>query len=404
MDRTHLRFSGWGLVLVAAVAMGTAGIYQFGWSSIRLPIGTRLGVPEPALGTAFTLFVIAQTLGQLPAGWVRDRYGPKLPMGVAAVFLAAGLTGVAYANSLLGIYFSYCIGGLGVSITYTVTINTPVKWFEDRRGLATGVVTMAYSGVSFLVIPGIRTGTAANFSLTLLLLAALTGGASLVGAVLLKDPPAAQPTDTGTVEVTDGHTFGWRETIRTWQFWLLYGVFVAVNGVGLMVMGKVVAFATALSLPSVAGTASASLVALADASGVLAGGSLSDRFGPRRTVATSLALCGVCLAGAIGAGMAGVTVGFVALIGAAAFFRSPPFAVFPTIVGDYYGRAYSSENYAALYSAKLFGGILGGTVASSLIVVIGWAGSFGIGAGLIFAAGVAFLFLRPVNTPAPTNR
>lgn len=397
MRRAHLRYSGWGLVVVAALAMGTAGIYQFGWSSIRIPIGDRLAVPEPALGTVFTLFVVFQTIGQFPAGWVRDRYGPRIPLLVASVFLTVGFAGVAVADSLRVVYVAYTIGGLGVGFTYTVTINTPVKWFDERRGLATGIVTMAYSGVSFLVIPVIRSGTAHNFVGTLVFLGVVTGAASLLAAGVVRDPPETRGGATEPTNAPAGPDMGWRETIRTWQFWLLYGVFMVVNGVGLMVIGKVVSYAGALSLPAAAGTASASLIALADASGVLVGGSLSDRFGRRRTVSVSLLLCGVSLAGAVAAGRAGIALGFVTLIGAAAFFRSPPFAVFPTIVGEYYGRSFSSENYAALYSAKLFGGVLGGTVASTLIVLIGWSPSFTVGAGLLIIAGIALLFLRPVH-------
>jgi hypothetical protein len=66
----------------------------------------------------------------------------------------------------------------------------------------------------------------------------------------------------------------------------------------------------------------------------------------------SLVLSGVSLAGAEAAGATGL-----ALIGAAAFFRTAMFAVFLILVADYYGRAYSSENYAAPYTVKLFGGV-----------------------------------------------
>lgn len=397
MRRGQLRFAGWELVAIAAIAMGTAGVYQFGWSSIRVPMGTRLGLPEPALGTVFTLFIVFQTIGQFPAGWVRDRYGPRIPLVVAAGCLTLGFAGVALADTPRAVYLAYSIGGIGVSFTYTVAINTPVKWFDERRGLATGVVTMAYSGVSFLFIPFIRTGTAHDFRTTLLILGAITGVASLLAAVVLRDPPTPRSRSSDAPATPGGYSFGWRETIRTWQFWLLYVVFMVVNGVGLMVIGKVISFAGALSLPAAAGTASASLIAIADAAGVLIGGSLSDRFGRRRTVAVSLVLCGIALIGAVVAGVVGWGIGFVVLIGASAFFRSPPFAVFPTIVGEYYGRTFSSENYAALYSAKLFGGALGGTVASTVIVWIGWSSSFALGAGMIALAGIAMVFLRPVT-------
>lgn len=403
MDRTELPVAGWGLIGVAALAMGSAGIYQFGWSSIRVPLGTRLGAPEPAIGTVFTLFIVFQTIGQFPAGWVRDRVGPRVPLLAGAGCLAGGFAGVAVGASLPAVYLAYAVGGLGVSFTYTVSINTAVKWFDDRVGLATGIVAMSFSGVSFLLIPAIRTGVAEAFDQTLFLLAIVTGGASLLAAVLLRDPPAPGTATGEPVGDEMDTAWTWRQSVRTWQFWLLYAVFVVVNGVGLMVIAKVVAFASALSLPAAAATASASLVALTDAAGVLVGGSLSDRFGRRRTVAVSLVLCGLTLAGAVVVGRAGFAMGFVALIGAAAFFRSPPFAVFPGIVAAYYGRTFSSENYAALYTAKLFGGIFGGTIASGLVVSIGWSESFALGAGLIALAGIALAFLRPVASARPAR-
>jgi OFA family oxalate/formate antiporter-like MFS transporter len=485
MDRTDRRFSGWGLVTVASLAMGTAGIYQFSWSSLRLPLGTRLGAPEPALGTVFTLFVVFQTLGQFPAGWVRDRYGPQLPLVVGAVCLAGGFAGLGLARSLPMAYLAYAVGGFGVSITYTVSINTAVKWFDDRRGLATGLVSMSFGAISFLVIPAIRAGVAEAFEQTVFILAVGIGSVSLLGAAILRDPsaPAVEGLDVDdeanagvdaddeanagvdaddeadagvdaddeadagvdaddeadagvdaddeanagvdaddeanagvdaddeadagadmdvaggseSADSTAERAWTWRETVRTWQFWLLYVVFIVVNGVGLMVIGKVVSFATELSLPAVVVTAIASLVALTDAGGVLVGGALSDRLGRSRTVAVSLVLSGVALAGAVAAGLAGFAAGFAILIAATTFFRSPPLSVFPSIVADYYGRAYSSENYAVLYTAKLFGGILGGSVASGLVVSISWTATFALGAGLIALAGAALGFLRPVE-------
>ena len=401
MDRKDLPLSGWGLVLVAALAMGTAGVYQFVWSSIRLPVGARLGVAEPALGTVFTLFVVFQTLGQFPAGWVRDRYGPRLPLLVGAAFMAAGFALVAVADSLLFVYAAYAVGGIGVSSTYTVAVNTAVKWFDARRGLASGIVTMAYSGISFLLIPLVRGRIDAAFQLTLIGLAVLAGAASLLAAVVLRDPDIGgsgdADSDDATAETVDRRAWGWRESVRTWQFWLLYLVFVLVNGVGLMLIGKVVSFAAALSFPAGIATASASLVALADAGGVLIGGSLSDRLGRRRTVAGSLVCCGLALAAAVLVGQRGSPLGFLACIGAAALFRSPPFSVFPAIVGEFYGERFSSENYAALYTGKLFGGVFGGTVASALVVSLGWSESFLLGAGAATVAGLLMLLLRPVE-------
>jgi OFA family oxalate/formate antiporter-like MFS transporter len=350
-------------------------------------------VPEASLGTVFTLFVVFQTVSQFPAGWVRDRYGPRVPLAAGGVLLAAGYAGIAYAPGLTGVYLAYAVGGVGAGIAYTVSLNTAVKWFDDRRGLATGIVGMAYGGVSFLAIPLVRGQIRGEFVGTMLVLGVFGGGVAVIGAVLLRDPPKVRADGGSRTRKADATP--WREAVRTWQFWHLYVAFVVVNGVGLMVIGKAVAFAEALELSAATATGAASLVAIGDAAGLALIGGVSDRFGRERTVAASLAGSGIALGAAVVAGAGGFGVAFVVAVFASAFLRSPAFAVFPTLVGEYYGQARSSENYAVLYTAKLWGGVAGGVVASRLVVVVGWTEAFGVGAVLIGLAGLSLFVLRP---------
>jgi OFA family oxalate/formate antiporter-like MFS transporter len=411
--QSRLPFSRWWLVLVAAVAMGAVGSYQFVWSSVRGPLGTQVGAAETALGTVFTVFLVFQALSQFPAGWVRDRWGPRVPMLVAAPLLAVGYVWAGRADGLAAVYAAYALGGVGVGITYTVAVNTSVKWFTERRGLATGAVTMSYSGVSFLLIPAVRRGVETSVRTTLALLGVGLGVVALVGALVLRDPSRGGDSDgegeeegedrpstsdrrsNGGREPGEAGAYEWRDAVRTWQFWLLYVVFFVVNGAGLMLIGKVVAYADALALPAAVATASASVVAAAETVGIAVIGGLSDRLGRERTVAASLVLAGVALAATVPLGTSGAAWAFVALVGAAALFRSPAFSVFPSLVGDYYGAGHSSENYAMLYTAKIPGSVFGGTVASGLVVSLGWTESFLLAAGALSLAGVATAFLRP---------
>jgi OFA family oxalate/formate antiporter-like MFS transporter len=393
----------WWLVGVAAVAMGAAGSFQFLWSSLRGPVGARVGAGETGLGTALTAFVIAQTLAGFPAGRYRDRAGPRLPLAVGAVLVIAGYAGVGAAPSLPLAIAAYAVGGIGAGCVYTVAINTPVKWFTERRGLATGVVTMAYGSASALLVGYVGPAAATDLPGTGLTLAALAGGACLLGVPVLYDPD--EPADAGGDATPDGGgdapDAGPRAVLATWQFWVLYGVFVVVNGVGLMLIGKVVGLATGLGLPASAGTLAASALAVADGAGIVLVGGLSDRFGRERTVAVALVGCGLALAGAVVVG-AGSAPAFVALVAATTFLRAPTFAVFPSIVGDYYGAARSSGNYALLFTAKIPGGIFGGAAAGALIAGIGWTEAFLLGAGLLCLAGLATATLRPVQPSATT--
>jgi OFA family oxalate/formate antiporter-like MFS transporter len=401
------RLLRWGLLVVAAGAMGAAGTYQFVWSSIRPVLGTRLAITEGGLGTVFTVFVICQTLSQFPAGWFRDRYGPRLPLAVGAGLVTVGYLGTAYAGGALGALLSYAAGGIGAGVAFTVAVNTPVKWFEDRRGLATGLVTMAYGGSSVLIIPSVRSGLAGDFAGTLTVLGAGAGLVCLVGAVTLRDPPGmsdgATRSDGGEADVAEGtsaaagEAYSWRETVRTWQFWLLYLVMIVVNAVGLMIIGKAVAAAQHYGIAAAAATATASALALADGAGIVIFGGLSDRFGRERIIAVTLGLCGVATVLAVQAGRASSGLWFVVLLAAAAFFRSPVFAVAPSLLGEYYGPARSSENYALLYTSKVWGGVGGGVVASLLIATVGWSSSFVAGGVAVTAAGLLTTRLEPVE-------
>ena len=410
----------WLFVALGAAVMGGAGTYQFVWSSLSAAVGARIPASQTALGTVFTLFVVAQTLVQLPAGSVRDRYGPRKLLVASAVLMFVGYAGLGVAPTLPVVYASYAIGGLGAGIAYTVAVNTPVKWFDEYRGLATGIVSMAYGGVSFVVIPLVRGAIDAAFTRTLLLLGVAVGIVGLFAAGLLRDPSSessgpesSTTTDSSGTDTTETDSagapsgsddpddaVGWRTAARTWQFWVFYGVMVVVNGVGLMLIGQSVGFTTGLGLSAATATTVASIIALADGGGLLVLAGLSDRIGEERTAGASLVLCGVALAGAVASGARGYASLFVVFVGAAAFFRSPVFAIFPSLVGRYYGEARSSENYAAIYTAKVPGGVFGGTVTGALIATLGWSTAFYLGAVLVVGAGIGALSLRPVRTDA----
>lgn len=387
------------LLVVAAAAMAAAGTYQFVWSSVRGALGSRLVVGEEALGTVYTAIIIGQTISQFPAGWFRDRYGPRLPLIVGAVLVTGGYLGAAYAGSFLQVLVVYSLGGLGAGVLYTVTVNTPVKWFETRRGLATGIVGMAYGSGSVLVIPFVRGNIQDEFVRTLTLLAAAVGFACLAAIVLIRDPGAEEGSD-GPPEQADidpENAYGWKRTIRTWQFWVLYGVLVITNGVGLMIIGKSVAAADHFGVGAALATATASVLAVADGLGVVTFGGLSDRFGRVRTIAATLVGCGIAILLAVGAGEANLGTAFLGLLGTAVFLRSPIYGIAPSLVGEYFGTARSSENYAALYTAKVPGAIGGGVVASVLIAALGWTATLAAGGVAVIVVGLATTLLRPIE-------
>jgi len=404
--RERLGFSRWWQVAAAAVMMGLVSPYQYVWSSIEGPLADSLGLSLPALGLVFTLFVVFQAGSQFPVGWWRDRYGPRRLTLLAGILAGGGYLGLSVATTLWQLYVLYSLGAIGVGIVYTVAVNTALKWFPDRRGLTTGVGTMAFAGGSALFVPYVRANaTPAGYSSVLFNMGLLIGIGVLAGALVLRDPPADWLDDLDGYGETDDRKadgsitvrrqYEWREVLRTWQFWLMYAMFVAMSGAGLMLTAKIVSFAENLGLAVLVATASATLLPLAGGVGRLALGDISDRVERERAMAVSFILCGAGLFLVVWFARAGFELAFLGAVVFATFFWSPQYTLFPSVVGDYYGSRHSSANYALLYSGKMWGGVFGGALAGWLVTQMGWTTTFQIGGALAVAAGVAALFLEP---------
>ena len=401
--RDVLGFSRWWQIVAAAAMMAAVSPYQYVWSSIEGPLAESLEISLPALGAVFSFYVVFQSLSQFPAGWWRDRSGPRYLTFLAAVLAGGGYVGLAYATSVWQLYVLYSAGAVGVGIVYTVAVNTAVKWFPDRSGLTTGIGTMAFAAGSTLVVPYVRANATVggyqdvlrNVGVGILLVL-------LVGTVVLRDPPSewlAREDDaddeSDLAASLRGRAYTTSEVLRTWQFWLLYVMFVAIAGADLLVIANVVRFAESLGFAAVVATASATLLPLAAGLSRLVLGEVSDRYPRKYVMAGSFLLAGLFRFGLIVAGETDAGIAFVGMVMAAMFFSSPLYVYFPALLADYYGAEFSSSNYAVLYTAKVGGGVIAGTVAGFLVAASGWVSTFALGGGLAVAAGVAALVLRP---------
>ena len=401
--RAHdrLGFSRWWLLLAAAGMMAAVSPYQYAWSAIQGPLAEGVGVSLPALGAVFSLYVVFQSLSQFPVGWWRDRYGPRAPCLLAAVLAGGGYIGLAYVQRLWAVYLLYTLGSIGVGIVYTIAINTALKWFPDRTGLTTGIGTMAFSGGSVLVVPYIRRfATVDTYGSVLATVGIVIAVVVVLGGLVLRDPPTGwtQGPDTTTESASEA-AYSTREMLRTWQFWLIYGMFVAIAGADLILIANVVGYAETVGYAAVIATLSATLLPVASGVSRIALGALYDRYHPRYVMAGAFLLAGMfrLLLVAVGEGDMGAV--FVFAVLASIFFSSPLYVFFPSLIAEYYGTETSSGNYAIVYTAKIGGGIFAGSVAGALIATAGWAVTFLVAAGLAIAAGIGALLLRPPHHP-----
>ncbi len=419
-----LGYSRWWQIAAAATMMALVSPYQYVWTAIEGPLATDLNASLSALGFVFTAYVVIMALVQFPAGWWRDRYGPRLVTFIAGALAGGGYVALAFATEIWHVYLAYSVGALGVGMVYTVAINTAIKWFPDRRGLTTGIGTMAFAVGSAAFVPYIRFMADGAFTFGLASMGVLIGVGILVGTVVLRDPPTdwhlEDKSASGTVndpsetqsdavdvneapDVDDSATDGgvrqytWREMTKTWQFWVMYFMFFAVSAAGLMITARVVLYAEQVALTAFIATVAATFLPIASGGGRLIVGGLSDRFDRERITAASFFLSGIGTIAVVIFANIGSGIGYIFAVAVAVFFWSSQFSLFPSLVGDYYGTKHSSANYSIVYSGKMWGGVFGGGGVGWLVGVVGWDVAFLIGGGLALAAGILGSFLRAPN-------
>jgi MFS transporter, OFA family, oxalate/formate antiporter len=86
-----------------------------------------------------------------------EKVGPKISGTTAGIFYGAGILGSGLAvqiGSLPLFFICYgIIGGIGLGLGYITPVSTLVKWFPDRRGLATGMAIMGFGFAALIFGP-----------------------------------------------------------------------------------------------------------------------------------------------------------------------------------------------------------------------------------------------------------
>jgi MFS family permease len=285
--------SRWPIPLGAIlVHLGIGSVYA--WSTLNRPILAAMPTAPWWASPPYTTFTSALVLLGLSAAtfgpWV-ERRGARAAGRVAALCFASGLclgaVGLLLRQPLLLFLGLGILCGIGCGIGYIAPVSTLVKWFPDRRGMATGFAIMGFGGGAFLA------GYANAFLIeqvgianTLFVLGALYLAIMLTGAQLLRPAPAVAAAD-GSPSVADnalvqGHTR--REAVRTPQFFLLWGM-LCINvtaGIGILAQASPMMQDLFGKTPKEAAVVVA-VISLFNAGGRLLWSSASDLIGRRNT-------------------------------------------------------------------------------------------------------------------------
>ena len=146
----------WFQLGASLVAMIMIANLQYAWTLFVVPLRNEHGWQLSDIQWAFTLFVLFQTWVQPLDGWLIDRLGPRRFITVAGVLSGVGWAALAYASSVPQLYVFYATAGIGAALVYSGCIGSALKWFSDRRGLASGIIAAGFGGGTALFVPIIR--------------------------------------------------------------------------------------------------------------------------------------------------------------------------------------------------------------------------------------------------------
>ena len=292
-------FSRW-LIPVAAVAIHICIGSVYAWSTFNRPIHALFPNDPWWFSPPYTTFSTALILLGLSAAfggpWV-ERRGPRVAATAAAVLFGAGLIiggiGLELKQSLLVFLGMGVIGGMGCGLGYIAPVSTLVKWFPDRRGMATGMAIMGFGGGAFLAgYLNVYFMNLFGVARTIIALGAVYFVVMMIGARLIRRPPQCWLPEGWVPAVHQDKmitnlSFTRNQAIKTVQFYLLWAIlFINVTaGIGILAQASPM-MQDMFQKTALQAAAVVSLISLFNAGGRFLWASLSDFIGRRNTYIT----------------------------------------------------------------------------------------------------------------------
>jgi OFA family oxalate/formate antiporter-like MFS transporter len=366
----------WSQLVLGLIAMMAISSPQYVWTLFTGPLNQKLGTTLAELQWTFSLLIILQTWCSPLQAYLVDKFGPRLLISVGALMAGGGWVLSAYVENIWALYLTYgVICGFGTGIIYVGIIGLMVRWFPDRRGLATGLAAAGYGfGAIFTSFPIDSMIKSAGYAHTLVVWGIIQGVIGVIAAQGLRIPPEGwQPEGYAAAvpaRMQSKRSYSPAEMLRSPVFWLLFLMMSMMSTSGLMVVSNVGPFAKEFNVADALVLGMAALPLSLTLSRLTNGltrpffGWVSDHIGRESTMALAFFL--ECAAILVLFAFIDHPALFVVLTGLVFFGWGEIFSLFPATLTDTFGPKYAATNYGFLYIAQGVGSILGGPVAAFL--------------------------------------
>ena len=243
----------WLQLFIGVIAMVMIANYQYGWTFFVPEITKKFGWKASDIQVAFVLFVIFETWLVPVEGWFVDRYGPRTVIFFGGVMCGLGWFMTSRAQTLGGIdgyYSAMIICGIGAGAVYGTCIGNALKWFPDKRGLASGITAAGFGAGSALTVSPIQNMIqSSGFQDTFLYFGIGQGIIICLLAFLLKGPKTGQvPEVSGASNVIQTRrNYSPSEIIGHISYWIVALAIALAIGVAMWLQGNLFYFQLVLA-------------------------------------------------------------------------------------------------------------------------------------------------------------
>ena len=273
---------GWVVVGVMFVAQMLAiGTTSYGFALLVKPISAEFGLPRADVNLGLMILLIGMAIASPLVGKLLDRIPGRIMVALGAVLFGLGAVSIALAKSLwvmaAAAFFLLALGTAILGPLAAATLTS--RWFDEGRGRALGVVSVATSAGGFALMPvmalmveqlGWRTALAALG----LLVTLLVGGLALF---FIREPARASAPGTPQPAVDPDARWTAKRLLRTADFWLIALAVGLLFAVDQALLASLVAYGTDLGFSLAASAMLVSAISISAIVGKLVVGSLADR-------------------------------------------------------------------------------------------------------------------------------
>lgn len=268
---------------------------------VFLPVlAEHFGWTRGAVSAALSLNLLVGGVAGFAVGALADRHGPRVLLAVTMALAGVGFALVAAVSALWQLYLLVgLVAGVGTSSFYVLGTATVTHWFDERRGLALALVLIGFN------LGYITGGPAAAWLITRFgwrtayyLLGSGCGLLSTIVALTVRLPRPAEraalrrpaPESATRPLRGDGPGITLRQSLTDPRQWALNVSWLLVGGTAIMISVHAVPFARDQGVSLTGASLSLTAYGIGSAIGRLLGGMLSDRLGPRATIAAAFLL------------------------------------------------------------------------------------------------------------------